>query len=436
MTARNRRRSLIATGILAVFPALAAWGGGPAGHWEGSIEIPGTVLGVSVDLAESDGVWSGTIDIPMQGARGLTLAGVAVDGSAVQFAIAAVPGDPTFEGTLEGAEIRGTFTQGGQSFPFKLVRGEAAAVEPKPQSRSEAGGEPIELETKTGALGGMLQLPVGDGPHPVVLIVAGSGPTDRDGNNKLIPGRNDSLKMIAEALAGTGVASVRYDKRGLGASAGAGKPESELRFEDLVDDAAAWVRMLQADERFGRVGVVGHSEGSLIGMLAARKAEADAFVSVAGPGRPAAEILAKQFESQPAEFRTEAGRIIGQLVQGRQVVEVTPLLAQVFRESVQPYLISWFRYDPAEEIAKLSIPVLIVQGTTDIQVGVEEGQLLHEAKSDATYAVIEGMNHVLKQAPADRTANAAAYGDPSLPLVPEFADALTGFLSTALIRAP
>ena len=133
---------------------------------------------------------------------------------------------------------------------------------------------------------------------------------------------------------------------------------------------------------------------------------------------------------------TEAGRVIGELLQGRLVVELTPLLAQIFRESVQPYLISWFRYDPAEEIAKLSIPVLIVQGTTDIQVGVEEGQLLHEAKSDATYAVIEGMNHVLKQAPADRTANAAAYSDPSLPLVPEFADALTGFLSTALIRAP
>jgi pimeloyl-ACP methyl ester carboxylesterase len=282
----------------------------------------------------------------------------------------------------------------------------------------------------------MLQLPEGDGPHPVVLIIAGSGPTDRDGNNPLIPGRNDSLKMIAEALAETGVASVRYDKRGLGTSAGAGKPESELRFEDFVDDAVAWIRTLQADERFGRVGVVGHSEGSLIGMLVARKAEADAFVSIAGPGRPAAEILIKQFASQPEEFRTEATHIIGELLEGRQVAGVSALLAQVFRESVQPYLISWFRYDPSTEIAKLSVPVLIVQGTTDIQVGVEEGRLLSAAKSDAAYALIEGMNHVLKQAPAERTANAAAYSDPSLPLVPEFADALTEFLSTTLTPAP
>ncbi len=108
----------------------------------------------------------------------------------------------------------------------------------------------------------------------------------------------------------------------------------------------------------------------------------------------------------------------------------------MFRESVQPYLISWFRYDPSTEIAKLSVPVLIVQGTTDIQVGVEEGRLLSAAKSDAAYALIEGMNHVLKQAPAERTANAAAYSDPSLPLVPEFADALTEFLSTTLTPAP
>jgi pimeloyl-ACP methyl ester carboxylesterase len=422
-------------GILAAFLAPAVWAGEPAGHWEGSIEVPGTPLGVSVDLTESDGVWSGTIDIPLQGARGLALAGVVVDGSAVQFAIAAVPGDPTFKGTLEGGMIRGTFMQGGQSFPFKLVRGEAVAAQPEPESPDET-GEPIQLETETGVLGGILRLPTGDGPHPIALIVAGSGPTDRDGNNPLIPGRNDSLKMIAEALAETGVASVRYDKRGLGTSAGAGKPESELRFEDFVDDAVAWIRTLQADERFGRVGVVGHSEGSLIGMLATRKAETDAFVSIAGPGRPAADILIKQFASQPEEFRTEAGHIIGELLEGRQVSDVTPLLAQAFRESVQPYLISWFRYDPAKEIAKLSVPVLIVQGTTDIQIGVEEGQLLHEARPDATYAVIEGMNHVLKQAPAERAANAAAYSDPSLPLVPEFADALTEFLSTTLTGAP
>ena len=435
MTAR--RRLLIMTGILAAVLAPTVWAGGPAGHWEGSIEIPGTFLQVAVDLTESDDVWSGTIDIPQQGARGLTLAGVTVDGSAVQFAIAAVPGDPTFKGTMDGAEIHGTFTQGGQSFPYKLVRlGDAVVAEPRAESPDDPGGEPIELDTETGTLGGMLLLPAGDGPHPVALIVAGSGPTDRDGNNKLIPGRNDSLKMIAETLAGAGVASVRYDKRGLGASAGAGRLESELRFEDFVNDAAAWVRMLKTDERFGRVGIVGHSEGSLIGMLAARKAEADAYVSVAGPGRPAAEILVAQFASQPEEFRTAAGQMIDELAQGRQVAEPGPLLAQVFRESVQPYLISWFRYDPAEEIAKLSIPVLIVQGTTDIQVGVEEGQLLHVAKPDATYAVIEGMNHVLKDAPAERTANTAAYSDPSLPLVPEFADALTEFLSTKLTPAP
>ncbi|HEU4453107.1 MAG TPA: alpha/beta fold hydrolase, partial [Longimicrobium sp.] len=131
----------------------------------------------------------------------------------------------------------------------------------------------VRVETPTGALAGTLLLPSGPGPHPVALVIAGSGPTDRDGNS-IIGGRNESLRMLAEGLAARGVATVRYDKRGLGGSMAAGRPESELRLDTYADDAAAWLRMLRADARFSTVSVIGHSEGSLLGARAAEAAGA------------------------------------------------------------------------------------------------------------------------------------------------------------------
>lgn len=145
-----------------------------------------------------------------------------------------------------------------------------------------AGEQPVTLETAGGAIHGSLLLLSDGGKAPAVLIVAGSGPTDRDGNSAMLPGRNDSLKLLAEALARAGFASVRYDKRGIGASKAAAKDESQLRFDTYVDDAAAWIAQMKADPRFASVAVIGHSEGALIGMLAAERAGASAYVSLAG----------------------------------------------------------------------------------------------------------------------------------------------------------
>src|SRR5262249_19557543 len=151
--------------------------------------------------------------------------------------------------------------------------------------------QPIALTTSTGAISGTLVMPAATGKVPVVLIIAGSGPTDRNGNSPALPGRNNSYKMLAEALAADGVASVRYDKRGIAESKAAAAREADLRFEMYVDDAAAWVNQLRADPRFSRVIVAGHSEGSLIGMLAAANAKADAFVSIAGVARRASDVV-------------------------------------------------------------------------------------------------------------------------------------------------
>jgi len=290
--------------------------------------------------------------------------------------------------------------------------------------------EPIALDTPTGQVAGTLQLPdAGAGNPKVALIIAGSGPTDRDGNSALLPGRNDSLKMLAVALAEEGIASVRYDKRGVAASLPAGPTESELRFETYVDDAAAWIGKLKTDPRFGSVAVIGHSEGSLIGMLAAQQAGAAAFISIAGIADGPSAVLRKQLAGKlPPELDKESERILASLEKGMPVEQVPPALMTLYRPSVQPYMISWFKYLPSERIAALTMPVLIVQGNTDIQVAVAQANGLHRARPDATLAIIPGMNHVFKHVRADPALQAAAYSDPALPVSPLLVKAVSDFL--------
>jgi pimeloyl-ACP methyl ester carboxylesterase len=289
--------------------------------------------------------------------------------------------------------------------------------------------QPLALETASGTVHGSLRLAANEGRTPVVLIVAGSGPTDRDGNSTMIPGHNDSLKMLAEALAQAGFASVRYDKRGIAASRAAAPDESQLRFDTYVEDAAAWIAKLKADPRFSSVAVIGHSEGALIGMLAAERAGASAYVSLAGVAEGPGAVLRKQFAGKlPPPLAADNERILASLEQGKPVSDVPPALMAFYRPSIQPYLISWMQYVPAKHIAALRMPVLIVQGTTDIQVGVAQAQALKAARPDAQLVIIDGMNHVLKAVPAGVANPVVSYGDPSLPLHPQLAPALVGFL--------
>jgi pimeloyl-ACP methyl ester carboxylesterase len=283
----------------------------------------------------------------------------------------------------------------------------------------------FNLATSTGTIYGTLALP-GKSPAPVVLIIAGSGPTDRNGNSTMgiAP---ESYRLLAGDLARRGVASVRYDKRGIGASEAAATKESDLRFDAFVDDAVAWLNLLASDARFSRVAVAGHSEGSLIGMIAVTKAPAAAFVSLEGAGRPAPAVLREQLKGKLSsqDYATADG-IITQLQQGRTVAETPADFAPLFRPSVQPYLISWFKYDPAIEIGKVRIPATIVQGTADVQVGMADAEALKGGDPSATLLVVNGMNHVLKYAPdtSSQTAIVAGYQDGSLPVDPHAVEAV------------
>jgi pimeloyl-ACP methyl ester carboxylesterase len=286
--------------------------------------------------------------------------------------------------------------------------------------------EETTLETETGDLFGTLLLPENDFPHTVALIISGSGPTDRDGNNPQM--KNNALKMLAEVLAQNNIASLRYDKRGVAASAAAAGAESELRFDHYIDDAKAWIKKLAADERFDSLVVIGHSEGALIGAKAAQREEVDKFVSIAGAGNPAAQIIKDQISMQAPMFLDQTVEILDTLEQGHTTDSIPQALYRLFRPSVQPYMISWFQYNPQEEIAKLEKPVLIVQGTTDIQVEVKDARLLAKANPDAQLEIIEGMNHVLKPSSAERNENMATYTNPDLGLKPELMEKVVSFI--------
>ena len=261
------------------------------------------------------------------------------------------------------------------------------------------GGTPIQLETPTGIIYGTLLEPEQMSETvPVVLFLAGSGPTDRNGNNPMGL-RTDSYRLLAEALQEYGIASIRFDKRGIGASAAAGTDESKLRFEHFVDDAVLWIDLLSQKNKYSKIIVLGHSEGSLVGMLACIKSEkSDGFISLAGAGRPIDEIIREQVSGQLQLLfvRNRLFSILDELKQGRTVNNVPASLLSLVRPSVQPYMISWMKYDPRTEIQKLTIPILIVQGTTDIQVSVVDAKSLSEANPRGKKVIIEGMDHLLK----------------------------------------
>lgn len=300
---------------------------------------------------------------------------------------------------------------------FLTAAGGALAMTTLPEW-ADAADSDITLSTPTGSIFGTLTLPAGAGPFPVTLIIAGSGPTDRNGNSGAAL-NSDTYKLLAAALAKDGIASVRYDKRGVGASAAAAPSESDLRFDTYVDDAVAWVTMLHADKRFSHVTVAGHSEGSLIGMLAAQRGSVASFVSLEGAGRPAPAVLREQLKPKlPPELYAQADAAITQLQQGKTVANPPPELNALFRPSVQPYLISWFKYDPAVEIGKVHVPITIVQGTADIQVTMEDAQALKRGAPSAQLLVVDGMNHMLKYFPDNSSVQAAlkGYQDPTLPV--------------------
>jgi uncharacterized protein len=295
-------------------------------------------------------------------------------------------------------------------------------------TKTSAQDKEIILSTSSGAIKGTLNLPLGTSKFPVVLIISGSGPTDRDGNNPSM--QNNSLKMLANELYMNGIASVRFDKRGIAASANSMGKEEDLRFETYINDVNDWINLLSSDKRFSKIIVAGHSEGSLIGMIASsNSSQVSKFISISGAGSPADEILKEQINKQPILVRETVMPKIDSLKNGLLLQNVNPILNSLFRPSVQPYLISWFKYDPVAEIAKLKIPIFILQGEKDIQVSVNEAIKLFANAKNKTLKLIPNMNHVLKNLETlEMNAQMKTYSDPYLPINAELIKEIVKFI--------
>ena len=270
---------------------------------------------------------------------------------------------------------------------------------------------------------GTLLSPKGENQPPLAILIAGSGPTDRDGNQAQF--KNNSLKYLAEGLAQKGIATFRYDKRVIAQINKATVQEEKMTFEDEVNDALLVVNHFK--DKYKKIILIGHSEGALVGLLVAQKVVVSKFVSISGAGNSSATLIEEQIGKNAPQLKEESQKIINQLRKGELVENISPYLAPVFRKSVQPYLISWFKYEPAKEIAKLQIPILIVQGTNDLQVEDKEAQLLKEAQPKAQLLLIEGMNHVLKKVKTLEE-NQQSYLNPDLPIPEELVEGIASFI--------
>jgi pimeloyl-ACP methyl ester carboxylesterase len=290
--------------------------------------------------------------------------------------------------------------------------------------------KPVCMKDGQAPLYGSLVLPGDNSNGDAILIWAGSGPTDRNGN---APGlNNNSIKMLAQALGGAGYAVLRTDKRGVGESQDALKDESSIRFETFVDDLCDWEKFFRKETKPNRLFLLGHSEGALVATLAAQRLEADGLILVSGMGSPPADLLRWQLSSGdvslPLEDLDLIFKIMESLERGATVSDVPEKLMGQFRPSVQPYLISWFKYDPALELGRVSIPILVVHGTRDLQVSMGDAERLAGAKNGIQFALIPDMNHVLKNTTSYNPENYGTYNKPLLPLANGFFPAIIGFL--------
>lgn len=261
----------------------------------------------------------------------------------------------------------------------------------------------------------------------LIVLVAGSGPTDRDGNQKGMT--NNSLKYLSEELYKNNQAVFSYDKRIIAQMAAGTVNEVTLSFDDFINDAKEVIRFFKNQKKYNKIIVAGHSEGSLIGMIAATE-NTDAFISLAGAGRTIDAVLVEQIEKQAPFLKEEVQKDLEILKSGQTFELKNKMLASLFRESVQPYMISWIKYNPQNEIKKLQIPVLIITGTKDLQVSVSEAELLKKAKPEAKLAIIENMNHIFKEITGAETENMKSYSDPNLPVAEKLVNAINLFVKS------
>lgn len=277
----------------------------------------------------------------------------------------------------------------------------------------------------TRLIDGTLLIPKTIEKPPLAIIIGGSGPTDRNGNQQMMV--NNSLKFLAEGLYINGIATFRYDKRIVKQMKLHAVDEKNIRFQDFIEDAMAVLAHFEKDSRFSKIIVIGHSQGSLVGMVAAQQS-ADGFITIAGAGQEIDDVIIDQLAKQAPGLVDNARTAFDDLRANGVALNYSQGLASIFRKEIQPFVYTWMQYDPKVEIAKLAIPVFIINGDKDIQVQVSEAELLHRAKPGAAFKIIPKMNHIFKEIDGNALENSKSYNIHNLPVMPELIDAISDFI--------
>jgi pimeloyl-ACP methyl ester carboxylesterase len=259
--------------------------------------------------------------------------------------------------------------------------------------------------------------------NQLAIIIPGSGPTDRNGNQHQL--ENNSLRFLAEGLASHKINAFTFDKAFFHDKT---FDSSKMVFENMVEDVSLLVHYFQSENPKTKIILVGHSEGSLVGILVAQKQKVDYLVSLAGTGVSIDETITSQIEKQAPFLVNDTKAVFAELKNGQIVEDFYPMLASVFNKESQPFLISWMKYNPQLEIKKVNTRTLLVQGTKDLQVRVEDANLLKSAKPNAKLVILENMNHVLKEIKGDDTENMTSYNQPDLPLHPQLVSSIVEFV--------
>jgi pimeloyl-ACP methyl ester carboxylesterase len=453
--------------VLVLVPALLAAQAGFAGRWDGAIEVMGQTLQITVSLTEEAGALAGTIDIPQQGAMGLRLMNLRAAGETVHFELQAGPGSVAlFDGRRTGEHIAGTFEQGSAKGTFSIT----AAGTPAPARKAEEvpyRQEEVQVVSGGIRLGGTLTLPPGQGPHPAVALLTGSGPQNRDEDVFGMP----VFRLLADRLTRAGIAVLRCDDRGVGGSTG---NVAQSTSSDFADDALAQVGWLKARNDIDpkRIGLLGHSEGGIVAPMAANRSADVAFVVLlAGPALTGEQVMLAQNELvgrasgvPEAQIRKNGAlqrRMFAAVRSGEGLDDVTAEVRDLAREALQrmpeaqrralgdldaaaaraaeqqvaglktPWFRHFLTYDPAPALEKLACPVLAVFGERDTQVPAGPNREAMEAAfkkgghRDQTIVVVPRANHLYQDSV---TGGPGEYATLKKEFIPGFAETVTNWV--------
>jgi len=303
-----------------------------------------------------------------------------------------------------------------------------------PHAQAAENAQWVHIEVDGHRLSAVYQTASSSNPRhqPAVMIIAGSGATDHNGNNESLGLLNNSYQMLGQALNQAGFAVLRPDKRGVGRSrkTDQDQDQSGTRFDDHVKDISAWSGDLR--QTHPDITVIGHSLGGLMAMHAAQQKPVDRLVALASVAKSAYVTVQRQMQNQPEFVKQAALPLLDRLAQGETIpaTEVPGFLMPLFGPKVQGYLQSFMQLSPRDALAQLSLPTLVLIGDHDVQISVHDTTQMAANLPHVELMVLTEMNHVLKSAPAERIANLATYAEPDRPLHPDLMPALLAFLPT------